>query len=558
MTMRAPPSRRRPFSCRCLSFRIRVARLAAACAAVALVRSRARPCLRRRRRRRPATSSLPTPTSSSRASRRCRRASPAPSRATPTSAAIGSSTGTRRGARCSSRIAGRRRHDADLPHRRPARRARAADRRRRAGVARPATSRSTATTSSSSAAAAATRRRSSIASTSRPADDAPHRARRAPRHAGLAASLEPAALPLGAARPHRARRPSRRDRADALADGPAASRRRGVASPSCPAAAGRSSGVSWDDTTVALTRYVSALRVGGLAARSRDRRRRRQVLPAPGSSAGEPLRRGVEARRLGLLLRQRSRRRVPRADVLSPRRRAGSTVDHAAASRGTSTTSASTRAAACSPCAPTSKAATSCASSTPTPSTSCRRRGCPTAASPTPISIRACRRSPSPQEQRGPGTIAVVDPADGARAALDDAVRAAGRRHGRRSASSQIVRWKSFDGREISGLLSTPPARFAGKRPVLVDIHGGPESQAQLGFLGRYNYFLERARHRRDPAERARLVGLRQDLPRRSTTACKREDSVKDIGALLDWIAHQPGLDAGAGDGRRAAATAAT
>ena len=39
-------------------------------------------------------------------------------------------------------------------------------------------------------------------------------------------------------------------------------------------------------------------------------------------------------------------------------------------------------------------------------------------------------------------------------------------------------------------------------------------------------------------AERARLDRLRQDLPRRSTTACKREDSVKDIGALLDWIAH--------------------
>ena len=32
---------------------------------------------------------------------------------------------------------------------------------------------------------------------------------------------------------------------------------------------------------------------------------------------------------------------------------------------------------------------------------------------------------------------------------------------------------------------------------------------------------------------------------------CKREDSVKDIGALLDWIAAQPDLDALAGHGHR-------
>jgi dipeptidyl aminopeptidase/acylaminoacyl peptidase len=44
-------------------------------------------------------------------------------------------------------------------------------------------------------------------------------------------------------------------------------------------------------------------------------------------------------------------------------------------------------------------------------------------------------------------------------------------------AEQKIIRWQSFDGREISGLLSPPPARFAGKRPVLVDIHGGPRAR---------------------------------------------------------------------------------
>ena len=42
----------------------------------------------------------------------------------------------------------------------------------------------------------------------------------------------------------------------------------------------------------------------------------------------------------------------------------------------------------------------------------------------------------------------------------------------------------------ISGFLYKPPARFSGKRPVLVDIHGGPEGQSLPIFLGRTNYLL--------------------------------------------------------------------
>ena len=108
----------------------------------------------------------------------------------------------------------------------------------------------------------------------------------------------------------------------------------------------------------------------------------------------------------------------------------------------------------------------------------------------------------------------------------------------------QVVRWPSFDGRQISGLLSLPPAgKFAGKRPVLINIHGGPEGQSTLGFLGRNNYYMQE-------------LGVAMILPnvRGSSgfgktfldldNGFKREDSVKDIGALLDWIATQPGLDA--------------
>nr|WP_316638382.1 prolyl oligopeptidase family serine peptidase [uncultured Roseateles sp.] len=107
----------------------------------------------------------------------------------------------------------------------------------------------------------------------------------------------------------------------------------------------------------------------------------------------------------------------------------------------------------------------------------------------------------------------------------------------------QIVRWKSFDGQIISGLLSTPPARFTGRRPVMVLIHGGPEGQATVGFLNRYNYYVNELG-----------IALLQPNVRGSSgygktflsldDGYKREDSVKDIGTLFDWIATQPNLDA--------------
>ena len=108
---------------------------------------------------------------------------------------------------------------------------------------------------------------------------------------------------------------------------------------------------------------------------------------------------------------------------------------------------------------------------------------------------------------------------------------------------AEIVKWKSFDGREISGLVNRAPSRFAGKRPVLINIHGGPESQASIGFLGRNNYFIDelgiayiQPNVRGSSGYGRTFVALDDGM--------KREDSVKDIGALLDWVATQPDLDA--------------
>ena len=56
--------------------------------------------------------------------------------------------------------------------------------------------------------------------------------------------------------------------------------------------------------------------------------------------------------------------------------------------------------------------------------------------------------------------------------------------------SQQPIRWKSFDGREITGFITRPPPKFTGRRPVMIQIHGGPEAQARPGFLGRWNYYV--------------------------------------------------------------------
>jgi dipeptidyl aminopeptidase/acylaminoacyl peptidase len=144
-------------------------------------------------------------------------------------------------------------------------------------------------------------------------------------------------------------------------------------------------------------------------------------------------------------------------------------------------------------------------------------------------------------DSRSPSVVGVLEPATGALRRWAEPAPAAASTAA--SGEQKIVRWKSFDGREISGLLAQPPARFTGKRPVLIDIHGGPEGQARFGFLGRANYFVEelgvaviRPNVRGSSGFGKTFLSLDDGM--------KREDSVKDIGALLDWIATQPDLDA--------------
>jgi dipeptidyl aminopeptidase/acylaminoacyl peptidase len=110
-------------------------------------------------------------------------------------------------------------------------------------------------------------------------------------------------------------------------------------------------------------------------------------------------------------------------------------------------------------------------------------------------------------------------------------------------ADAELVRWKSFDGKMISGFLYRPPAdKFPGKRPVMIDIHGGPEGQSRPYFLGRLNYYLNELGVAVILPNVRGSVGYGKSFSQLDN-GFLREDSVKDIGALLDWIKVEPRLD---------------
>jgi dipeptidyl aminopeptidase/acylaminoacyl peptidase len=107
---------------------------------------------------------------------------------------------------------------------------------------------------------------------------------------------------------------------------------------------------------------------------------------------------------------------------------------------------------------------------------------------------------------------------------------------------AEIVRWKSFDGLMIPGVLYRPPAHFTGPRPVIINVHGGPALRERPRPLGRSNYF------RSEMGVAIIYPNIRGSLGfgreyEQADNAMKREDAIRDIGALLDWIDEQPGLD---------------
>jgi len=110
---------------------------------------------------------------------------------------------------------------------------------------------------------------------------------------------------------------------------------------------------------------------------------------------------------------------------------------------------------------------------------------------------------------------------------------------------AEIIHWKSFDGRMISGVLYRPPAKFTGPRPVIINIHGGPNgpmARERPRFQGRSAYFLNELGIAIVYPNVRGSYGFGRTFESLDDGA-HREDAVKDIGALLDWIAAQRFLD---------------
>ncbi|HYJ51831.1 MAG TPA: prolyl oligopeptidase family serine peptidase [Allosphingosinicella sp.] len=113
-----------------------------------------------------------------------------------------------------------------------------------------------------------------------------------------------------------------------------------------------------------------------------------------------------------------------------------------------------------------------------------------------------------------------------------------------RNVEPELVQVRSFDGEQISGFLYRPDAaRFPGRRPLIVNIHGGPEGQSRPGFLGRNNYLINELgiaifypNVRGSTGYGKRFVSL-------DNGPALRENSVKDIGAFLDRLKNDPALD---------------
>ena len=143
----------------------------------------------------------------------------------------------------------------------------------------------------------------------------------------------------------------------------------------------------------------------------------------------------------------------------------------------------------------------------------------------------------------------------------------------------ELIRYKSFDGREIpawyyrpqpelltgrgssdvvfmtrngtlppasgrmnltSGQVTMSTATIAGL-PVIISVHGGPEGQEQPNFNAIYQYFLSRGYAVLAPNVRG-STGYGKTYAHLDDVR-KREDSVKDLAAAVDWLKTQGGAD---------------
>jgi len=105
----------------------------------------------------------------------------------------------------------------------------------------------------------------------------------------------------------------------------------------------------------------------------------------------------------------------------------------------------------------------------------------------------------------------------------------------------ELIRFETFDGREIPAFFTLPADPEPDGTPVIVDIHGGPESQRRPSFSKLTQYFLSRGYAIFEPNVRGssgygKAYAALDDVE-------KRMDSVRDVRAGVEWLHDHEAVD---------------
>ncbi len=106
----------------------------------------------------------------------------------------------------------------------------------------------------------------------------------------------------------------------------------------------------------------------------------------------------------------------------------------------------------------------------------------------------------------------------------------------------ELIRYETFDNREIPAFFSLPADAQEGETPVVVDIHGGPEAQRRPQFNPITQYLLNAGYAVFEPNVRG-STGYGKAYTHLDDRE-KRMDAVADIESGVEWLSNQPMVDA--------------
>lgn len=107
--------------------------------------------------------------------------------------------------------------------------------------------------------------------------------------------------------------------------------------------------------------------------------------------------------------------------------------------------------------------------------------------------------------------------------------------------NSEIIRYESFDGTEVPGYLSFPNRSTGEQVPVIIDIHGGPETQRHPVFRMFNQYFLHKGYAIFEPNIRG-SAGYGREYEAMDDVE-NRLDAVRDVKVAADWLANHDWID---------------